>query len=120
MNIWDDTPEGAPRIKTVRPKKPKTLRDKICRGRPYRDAHKDFKKQCFARRARCWLCNEPIRYDLREPHPLSFCIDHVIPVRDRPDLILEQTNWKPAHKRCNDSRGAGGAPLDMGIPSRQW
>lgn len=52
----------------------------------------------------CWLCGEPIDKRLKHPHPFSFSADHVSPVArggsNRGEL-------KPAHLRCNQSRGAG-------------
>lgn len=51
----------------------------------------------------CHICGGPILYDIADHlHPLSFTIDHIVPLarggRDR----LE--NLAPCHRRCNQSR----------------
>jgi 5-methylcytosine-specific restriction endonuclease McrA len=127
INIYDDTPETAPRIKIVRPKKPKSATDKIRVTRAYRQARADFRKQAAAyhnsdgsKGEPCWICRKPIDYSLKHGHPFAWTLDHFIPVRDAPGLIWCVQNWRSAHSRCNDQRGAGESPLGMGIPSESW
>jgi len=51
----------------------------------------------------CHLCGLPIDLELRWPNPLCFVRDHVRPrSRGGPDTLRNQ---RPAHKRCNESRG---------------
>ena len=55
-----------------------------------------------AKRLPCWLCGQPIRYDLKAPEPLSFSADHVDPV------ALGGHNHgelRAAHLGCNKKRG---------------
>lgn len=56
---------------------------------------------------RCWLCHDPIDLRLRHPHPGSLTPDHVVPrsLGGSDDL----DNLRPAHRRCNLSRGNGPA-----------
>lgn len=43
----------------------------------------------------CWLCG----------HPGADEVDHVIPRDQRPDLAMDPTNLRPAHKTCNAAKG---------------
>lgn len=44
-------------------------------------------------------------------HPGSTVADHLIPKKDRPDLIADPNNMRPAHGVKNQ-RGPGGLPFD--------
>lgn len=64
--------------------------------------------------APCWICGKPIDYSLgmvtvngkRRPHPMSFVVDEVVPVKYGGDP-LDFNNTRPAHWICNARRGAG-------------
>ena len=64
--------------------------------------------------APCWICGHPIDYTLgmvtvdgkRRPHPMSFVVDEVVPVKYGGDP-LDFDNTRPAHYICNARRGAG-------------
>lgn len=64
--------------------------------------------------APCWICGHPIDYSLgmvtvdgkRRPHPMSFVVDEVVPVKYGGDP-LDFDNTRPAHWLCNARRGAG-------------
>lgn len=56
---------------------------------------------------RCWLCHGPIDLTLRSPKAGSLTLDHVLPRSMGGDDDLE--NLRPAHRRCNLSRGNGPA-----------
>jgi len=70
----------------------------------------------------CWLCRQPIDTTLAWPHPMSGSVDHRIPASAGHD-VLDVSNWRAAHLRCNQSRGdrkpkdAGAPPLR---PERRW
>ena len=57
----------------------------------------------------CWLCHRPIDLALKAPHPGSYTADHVIELAR---IVaaggdpFDPTNGRPAHWRCNTSRGA--------------
>lgn len=59
-----------------------------------------------ARRLPCFLCGQPIDYDLHWPHPASFSADHVLPWIKHPELREDPGNVVSAHLRCNQSKGA--------------
>ena len=62
----------------------------------------------------CHICGHPIDYSLgmvtvngkRRPHPMSFVVDEVVPVKYGGDP-LDFENTRPAHWVCNARRGAG-------------
>lgn len=49
-------------------------------------------------------CVAPSRWidkELKAPDPWSFSVDHIEPVSKRPDLALELSNCRAAHRVCN-------------------
>ena len=57
-----------------------------------------------ATKANCHICGEPIDYTLRTPDPMSFEVDHVIPLaKGGADNI---TNKAAAHRQCNSKKRA--------------
>ena len=80
----------------------------------------------------CHLCGKPIDYSLgmvegpngkRRPHPMSFVVDEIVPVRFGGDP-LEWGNTRPAHWICNARRGDGTrarpAQLPLPQPFEDW
>ena len=68
----------------------------------------------------CGLCQEPIDLKLRYPQPMSFTVDHIIPLSLGGADIPE--NRQPAHLECNLIKGnrggnRGGNPGDRTVPS---
>lgn len=80
-----------------------TRRSAIRRGgRPYRRMAERLRREGRV----CHICGLPIDPELRSPHPLSFTVDHIVPLalggaRDDPN------NAAPAHRICNMKRGTG-------------
>lgn len=60
----------------------------------------------------CALCHHDIDYSLRSPHPMSFVVDHIIPLALGGTDELE--NKQPAHRVCNERKGA--KLLDAPLP----
>lgn len=52
---------------------------------------------------RCWLCHRPALLGVHHLHPGRLTIDHVLP-RSRGGSD-DLANLRPAHRRCNLSRG---------------
>lgn len=61
-----------------------------------RDRHR-----AYLRRGKpdCALCHEPIDYSLRSPDPMSFEVDHIIPLAR--GGLDERDNVQPSHRHCN-------------------
>lgn len=58
------------------------------------------KKKIYATQTVCGICGKPVDFTLKYPHPLSPCIDHIIPVAKggHPSDI---DNLQLAHWTCN-------------------
>ena len=58
------------------------------------------KKRIYATQTVCGICGKPVDFSLKYPHPLSPCIDHIIPVAKggHPSDI---DNLQLAHWTCN-------------------
>lgn len=78
------------------------------RNRPDKDgthrlAFERNKKKIMATQTVCGICGKPVDKALRYPHPLSPCIDHIIPVAKggHPSDI---DNLQLAHWTCNRAK----------------
>lgn len=69
----------------------------------------------------CWLCGQPIRYDLAWPDPESFTVDHIKPWSTHPHLREDPANLAACHLACNQHRGAGDADrFQVDNTSENW
>lgn len=61
------------------------------------------KKKIYATQSVCGICGRPVDFSLKYPHPLSACIDHIIPVAKggHPSDI---ENLQLAHWTCNRTK----------------
>lgn len=61
------------------------------------------KKKIYATQTVCGICGKPVDFSLKFPHPLSPCIDHIIPVAKggHPSDI---DNLQLAHFTCNRAK----------------
>lgn len=66
----------------------------------HRGAFEKNKKKIYATQSCCGICGKPVDFSLKYPHPLSACIDHIIPVAKggHPSDI---DNLQLAHWTCN-------------------
>lgn len=67
----------------------------------------------------CWLCAKPIDLSLHHTHPDSWTMDHIKPLSLFPELALERSNVREAHRSCNSKRGTGNR-VNKGRVSRDW
>lgn len=58
------------------------------------------KKRIFATQTVCGICNRPVDFSYKYPHPLSPVIDHIIPVA-RGGHPSDINNLQLAHWTCN-------------------
>lgn len=65
-----------------------------------RSAFDSAKRKILATQEVCGICGKPVDKSLKFPHPLSACIDHIIPVAKggHPSDI---SNLQLAHMCCN-------------------
>lgn len=66
----------------------------------HRGAFEKNKKKIFATQTVCGICGNPVDRSLKYPHPLSPCIDHIIPIAKggHPSDI---DNLQLSHWTCN-------------------
>lgn len=86
----------------------------------YLSLTRELKALWRAADAPCWLCGQRIDYSAPFNHPDSIEPDHVKPRKTHPHLTLDRNNLRPAHCRCNRSKGARAAGLSLGEPSEDW
>lgn len=67
---------------------------------------REFKARCKAARLPCHLCHQPINYSAPPLTKDAFEVDHILPVKQRPDLEYVASNLAPSHSSCNRSRQA--------------
>ncbi len=75
------------------------------RNRPDKDgthrlAFERNKKKIYATQTVCGICGQPVDFTLRYPHPLSPCIDHIIPIA-KGGHPSDLDNLQLAHFTCN-------------------
>lgn len=95
-----------------------------------RNARNALRRRIAAMGAPCHLCGQPIDYSLPAGHPLSFELDELIPLavlppEQRAAAAIDPRNVAPAHRICNERRGAKPliAPVVRGMrikTSERW
>ena len=65
-----------------------------------RGAFERNKKKIFQTQTVCGICGKPVDFSLKYPHPLSACIDHIIPVA-KGGHPSDLDNMQLAHWTCN-------------------
>ena len=66
----------------------------------HRLAFERAKKKIYATQTVCGICGKPVDFEQRYPHPLSPCIDHIIPVA-KGGHPSDMENLQLAHWCCN-------------------
>ncbi len=66
----------------------------------HRGAFEKNKKKIYATQTHCGICGKPVDFSIKYPHPLSPCIDHIIPV-DKGGHPSDLDNLQLAHMTCN-------------------
>lgn len=90
--------------------------------RQHKQRH-EYRAECEATNAPCWLCGLPIDYTAAWDDWTNddrFQEDHFWPVSTHPHLQDDPTNKRPSHAGCNRDRGNGAPVVDLGPPSREW
>ena len=73
----------------------------------HRLAFERNKKKIYATQTVCGICGKPVDFSYKFPHPLSPCIDHIIPVV-KGGHPSDLDNLQLAHFCCNRAKSAGG------------
>lgn len=61
------------------------------------------KKKIYATRTVCGICGKPVDFKLKYPHPLSACIDHIVPI-NKGGHPSDINNLQLAHWTCNRNK----------------
>ena len=77
-----------------------TARNRPDKDGTHRLAFDRNKKKIYATQSVCGICGKPVDFSLKYPHPLSACIDHIIPV-DKGGHPSDIDNLQLAHLTCN-------------------
>ncbi len=67
---------------------------------PHRAAFLKNKKKVYATQTVCGICGKPVDFSLKYPHPLSPCVDHIVPIA-RGGHPSDLNNLQLAHWTCN-------------------
>ena len=66
----------------------------------HRGAFEKNKKKIYATQTVCGICGKPVDFSVKYPHPLSPCIDHIIPI-SKGGHPSDLDNMQLAHWTCN-------------------
>jgi len=64
-----------------------------------------FRNKCQQAGLGCHICGNPIDYTLDPTEQQGFSIEHVQPRHLFPELVAQESNWRPAHRLCNEVQG---------------
>lgn len=86
---------------------------------------KQFRRRIRAQRPPCGICHKDIDYKLHYLNPGAFVVDHVIPLAQGGEDVID--NCQAAHRHCNrvksdkmpDEAAAVAAPRTF-ITARSW
>ncbi len=67
----------------------------------------------------CGICHQWVDQALKWPHPMSPCVDHIVP-RSKGGDPYDRRNCRLAHLTCNASRGNRTHLDRRPPPSRRW
>jgi 5-methylcytosine-specific restriction endonuclease McrA len=73
-----------------------------------------------AKQQPCWICRQPIDYNLPGTHDDGFTVDHIKPLSLHPEMAEEPSNLAACHRHCNLSRGNKAVKPALGNTSRNW
>ena len=81
----------------------------------------EFKAECQAADARCWLCLELIDYEADgQKDDYAFHLDHFWPWGTHPNARADPGNFRASHRLCNIRRGDEMPRPELGEQSRDW
>ncbi|MCD7917626.1 MAG: HNH endonuclease [Clostridiales bacterium] len=79
---------------------PQAKRNRPDHDGTHRLAFERNKKKIYATQTTCGICGRPVDFKLKYPHPLSPCIDHIIPIA-KGGHPSDLDNLQLAHWTCN-------------------
>jgi hypothetical protein len=91
--------------------------------RNMRKVKAEFRAQCTAEDAKCWLCGMAIDYEADPNDEASkhrFQLDHYYPASTHPEHYEDPANFRPSGAECNRERGNKAPRPGLGMLSRKW
>lgn len=82
-----------------------------------------FRAACEAEQAPCWICRQPIDYEITDAtDPEVWEPDHIHPYSTHPHLYEDPGNLRASHRGCNNERSnRHHAAVDgLGAQTRDW
>ncbi|MEG1525687.1 MAG: HNH endonuclease signature motif containing protein [Clostridia bacterium] len=73
---------------------------RLDRDGTHRGAFERNKAKIYATQSVCGICGKPVDFSVKWPHPLSACVDHIIPI-DKGGHPSDIDNLQLAHMCCN-------------------
>lgn len=73
---------------------------RLDRDGTHRGMFESNKKKIYATQTTCGICGKQVDFDAKYPHPLSPCIDHIIPIA-KGGHPSDMDNLQLAHWWCN-------------------
>lgn len=77
--------------------------NRLDRDGTHRKVFERNKKLIYSTRTVCGICGKPVDFSIKPPHPLSACIDHIIPI-DKGGHPSDIDNLQLAHQCCNRAK----------------
>jgi 5-methylcytosine-specific restriction endonuclease McrA len=77
-------------------------------------------EQVKSEEAYCWICKQYINPYCEPRSPMSYSVDHILPIQYYPELALERGNVHAAHLRCNVIRSNTRWTRQDDVNSRNW
>lgn len=69
----------------------------------HRRAFDRNKKLIYATRNICGICGKPVDFSIKDPDPMSACIDHIVPI-NKGGHPSDIDNLQLAHRCCNRAK----------------
>lgn len=79
---------------------PQAKRNRPDKDGKFRTQFEKNRSRIYATQKVCGICGQPVDFGFRYPHPLSPCIDHIIPIA-RGGHPSDIDNLQLAHWGCN-------------------
>lgn len=92
----------------------------VIETRAYREMRAELSGWWRSINAPCWTCGQAVDYAAPANDPEGLDLDHVKPRSTHPHLALDRNNCRPAHVRCNRSRGNRDPRPALGGVTEDW
>jgi 5-methylcytosine-specific restriction endonuclease McrA len=103
--------EGQPRARPADGYRPSKANLRPDHNGTQRAQFESNKKRIYATQTVCGICGKRVDFGLKFPHPLSPCIDHIVPV-SKGGHPSDISNLQLAHMTCNRDKSDKLTPVN--------